>query len=31
MSELKDRFTADMKTAMKSGDKALLGTLRMVL
>lgn len=31
MSELKARFTADMKTAMKAGDKPRLGTIRMVL
>ncbi len=30
-SELKSRLTADMKTAMKSGDKARLGTIRMLL
>lgn len=31
MSELKDRITADMKTAMKGGDKPRLGTVRLIL
>lgn len=31
MSTLKDRITADMKAAMKSGDKARLGTIRLIL
>ncbi|MGH8214941.1 MAG: GatB/YqeY domain-containing protein [Rhodanobacteraceae bacterium] len=31
MSELKARFTEDMKTALKGGDKARLGTIRLVL
>ena len=31
MSELKDRITADMKTAMKGGDKPRLGTIRLIL
>lgn len=30
MSELKARLTADMKTAMKAGDKPRLGTIRLV-
>jgi len=30
-SELKDRLTADVKTAMKAGDKARLGVLRFML
>lgn len=30
-SALKDRLTADIKTAMKAGDKARLGTLRFML
>ena len=31
MSELKDRITADMKAAMKGGDKARLGVIRLML
>lgn len=31
MSELKQRVTEDMKTAMKSGDKARLGAIRLIL
>jgi len=31
MSELKSRLTADMKTAMKSGEKDRLGVIRMLL
>lgn len=31
MSLLKDRITADMKAAMKSGDKARLGVIRLIL
>lgn len=31
MSTLKERITADMKAAMKSGDKARLGTIRLIL
>ncbi len=31
MTSLKDRITEDMKTAMRAGDKARLGAIRMVL
>lgn len=31
MSELKERLTADMKTAMKSGEKERLGVIRLML
>ena len=31
MSSLKERITADMKAAMKSGDKARLGVIRLIL
>ncbi len=31
MSPLKERITADMKAAMKSGDKARLGVIRLIL
>ena len=31
MSELKQRITADMKTAMKGGDKPRLGVIRLIL
>jgi uncharacterized protein YqeY len=31
MSTLKDRITADMKAAMKGGDKARLGVIRLIL
>lgn len=31
MSLLKDRITADMKAAMKGGDKARLGVIRLIL
>lgn len=31
MSEIKDRLTADMKNAMRSGDKERLATIRLVL
>ena len=31
MSELKQRITEDMKTAMKGGDKPRLGTIRLIL
>ena len=30
MSELKSRITEDMKTAMRGGDKARLGVIRML-
>ena len=31
MSSYQERLTADMKAAMKSGDKARLGVLRMLI